>query len=793
MAEWWIDQTPDPCYSKGVSKGRHPIQISILAARFTENWCEMLPRLLAFSLAEMKAFIANPPNWNGIQPGLRPVGDREGNYGTIAVTKDAGDAIQEIPTNQMDIVLESAFLKFTGNPPAAAGPHLWANTLFQMPDGFRAISEDRQRQLARNIAITIDSGDGADRRIVTFRDSGIGMTPESMPDTILSLNRRIKLSKPYTCGSFGQGGSSTYAFAKASLIASRSIQRPDVIGFTVVWEVPLLQSVKPATYFAYLVYNNQVPTISVAEAEQQGLNFPIGTMIRYYGYDFTSYPHAETLVQLFQKKQFDPPLPFLLKTWKDDDYRLMRGGRNELLTSPDTLYYNKAALRISDEEGGLELEYWVLPPASREIKRPNARFVDPHHPIVATFNGQVHGNGEGSVIDDCNLSLLKHRIVVHVNCTGIRATNFFATTRTDIRWGTETGLKVVNALKAQLSNDKRLQQFQQEAEEALRPKLDEADLEERRRHLLKELRFVNIFSENVVHKEAAPPLEPKDPPEILRFLGETPVVISPGRTKTLTFQTDAPESYRDLMKIGRSTAAGKMVTVGKLIIHQDRIRLQITAEADAKPDQQGVLQLSFLNTSLKANVPLIIKAYDPNTSDEEEDEEEKPKKKRSDVTVPLFVPVKRKSQQWMALGWPVSTKEVACSFIKDEKGIRELHYSMDYPDFKAFHQKILTAYGPSSGEYFQTSYEEHLLIGLYQTLKIFQGKTVDSDTLQLTYNTAAATAATGAYRQWREWQAAAEEAGMRPNEVKATRAGGIKKKREPKKKAPSAAPVKKRA
>lgn len=757
----------------------------------------MLPQLLSYSTPQMKAFLKSLPSWKGISPGLRPVGDREGNYGTIAVTKEAGDAVQEIPTNQMDIMLESEFRKYAGPPPEGTGPHQWANLLFKMPGGFCALPEAAQKRLAENIRIDIDSGEGSDKRVLTFRDYGIGMTPESMPNTILSLNRRIKLSKPYTSGSFGQGGSSTYAFSQATLIASRCVDKPDEIGFTLVWETPLVQSLKPATYFAYLVYNNQIPTISVEEAKKQGLDFPFGTLIRYYGFDFSSHPHAENLAQLFQKKQFDPPLPLLLKTWKDEEPRIVRGARNELQLNREYLYYNKALLRVSTEDGFADIEYWVLPTPTKEMKRPNARYVDPYNPIVATFNGQAHGYGEGAILDDCNLALLKFRLVIHINCTNIRATNFFATTRTEIRWNTNAGLKLLAALKNHLSSDKRLQEFQKEAEDALRPKHSPENLQERQRHLLSELRFVNIFSDTVAHKEAAPPLEPKDPPEVLRILGATPIVMTPGRARKVTFQTDAPESYRGGMSIRIDKKTGRMLTIGTLIFDQDRIRIQASVADDAAVGHQGQMLLSITPT-LKITVPFVIKAFDPKDDEEEKAEEEKKaeSEKKADVTVPVFVPVKRRSQQWMALGWPSSPKEVACSFLKDEKGIRELHYSMDYPDFKGFYRKIFQVYGEAGATYFQTSYEEHLLIGLYQVLKIFQGKTIDPEIAQLTYNSAAATASTGAYRQWREWQAAQEEASMGAEKKPASSVSRSRRSQKPRKTptpTKTATPVKKRA
>ena len=55
-----------------------------------------------------------------------------------------------------------------------------------------------------------------------------------MKHTILSLNESNKIQKHYLAGTYGQGGSSTLAFSKIALVASRAYSG-DRIGFTLVW------------------------------------------------------------------------------------------------------------------------------------------------------------------------------------------------------------------------------------------------------------------------------------------------------------------------------------------------------------------------------------------------------------------------------------------------------------------------------------------------------------------------------------------------------------------------------
>lgn len=67
----------------------------------------------------------------------------------------------------------------------------------------------------------MDSDEALRRPTLGFRDWGIGLTPELMPSTILSLERSNKLHKRYLHGVVGKGGSVTCLFSKATVIVSR--------------------------------------------------------------------------------------------------------------------------------------------------------------------------------------------------------------------------------------------------------------------------------------------------------------------------------------------------------------------------------------------------------------------------------------------------------------------------------------------------------------------------------------------------------------------------------------------
>jgi hypothetical protein len=162
-----------------------------------------------------------------------PVGNRENNKGIIEVGNDPGRCLIERVTNASDAVLEHEFVRHSGvpvcNSPRDAS-HAWLEVPAQ---GLSQLSPARRRELARRVTVTIEDGEGKQSRTVSVRDEGIGLTHNEVPHTILSLNESNKISKRYLAGTYGQGGSSTFAVSEMTLIASRR-RDADYLCFTLV-------------------------------------------------------------------------------------------------------------------------------------------------------------------------------------------------------------------------------------------------------------------------------------------------------------------------------------------------------------------------------------------------------------------------------------------------------------------------------------------------------------------------------------------------------------------------------
>src|SRR5713101_2722060 len=140
-----------------------------------------------------------------------PVG-REKNRGTIEVSSDPARSAVERLTNGMDGVLELEYQRHSGLPDCRSPREAGVAWLGVPENGLSAMTPVQRRALAQRVSIRMEEGEGRESRIVEVRDRGIGMTPQEMPKTILSLNESNKLQKHYLAGAYGQGGSTTFSF-----------------------------------------------------------------------------------------------------------------------------------------------------------------------------------------------------------------------------------------------------------------------------------------------------------------------------------------------------------------------------------------------------------------------------------------------------------------------------------------------------------------------------------------------------------------------------------------------------
>ena len=256
----------------------------------------------------------------------RELGDRPNNRGTVEAASDPGRSVVERLTNGIDAVLEYEHDEHLGLPDCRS-PREAASAWLGMPPGGLSEMTTRQRQtLARRLEIKLLPGEGRSSRVVEIRDSGTGISPGHMPSTILSLNESNKIEKHYLAGAYGQGGSSTLAASKYTLVASRAE------GHRVAFTVVRFDDLPPEQYkigrYVYMTLGR-----AVLEADVPAEEFPRGTVVRHFGYDLSGYtsPLGPTsLYGLFNYTLFDPVMPVWFDNRVHDYRRVIKGSRNAL-------------------------------------------------------------------------------------------------------------------------------------------------------------------------------------------------------------------------------------------------------------------------------------------------------------------------------------------------------------------------------------------------------------------------------------------------------------------------------
>lgn len=253
----------------------------------------------------------------------RPVGDNEANYGLINIGTDPGHALIERVTNAIDGVIEREALRRVGKKrgPVPASPREAVERWFRVPGGRVANLGDpakRRQPLADNVTITLLDGDHKRRPSVMIRDRGVGLTPNLIPRTILSLSGTNKIDKPYLAGAYGQGGSTGLAFSPdGTLFVSRRQpdllpnSAPDVVAVTFARYEELDPAKNKNGRYAYLVTKN----LEVSHIPEKLLReFEPGTSVVHFNLGIERYAARLTqltgsLWWLLQNALFDPVLP----------------------------------------------------------------------------------------------------------------------------------------------------------------------------------------------------------------------------------------------------------------------------------------------------------------------------------------------------------------------------------------------------------------------------------------------------------------------------------------------------
>ena len=457
----------------------------------------------------------------------------------------------------------------------------------------------------------------------------------------MSLNESNKIQKHYLAGTYGQGGSSTFAFCKYAVIVSRK-HDTERVGFTVVKYEDL-----PAEDFKTGRYVFLVEGDAPLEVAAEDGDIANGTIVRHFGYDLTGYTSAlgsKSIYGTLGRIMFDPVSAIRFENGVHNWNRTIKGARNALNGAVDegdddtkgpSLDHHVPMFNVDlGDYGSIGIEYWVLvrPDTGKGKKKtkPAENFVDSTKPVILTHNGQNQGEITGRIIKDAkdgaDLPFLQTqgRLICHVNCDRLSAgakRMLFSSTREQSREGymlDRIRSELIGALKA----DDELVRLNEEAREQSLKEKDEDAQKQMRRQVAKLLRIAGAALEPVAGKKAGEdgdkevkprpprvkplPIEPKDPPTFIHIVWdeETEMPFYAGQRRYVRVETDANSDYHDADDPGRSRlniAVGDDVKVfGTSPLKGGRMRIGVECLESVVVGAAGSLRVELYRKGLPA-------------------------------------------------------------------------------------------------------------------------------------------------------------------------------------------------
>jgi len=565
-----------------------------------------------------------------------PVGHRPNNRGAIEVMSDAGRSAIERVTNAQDAMLELEYTRHSGKPECRS-PKEAASAWLGVPekDGLAGLTVKERQDLASRTVVRLENGEGSHSRLLTVVDRGIGISPDALQTTILSLNESNKIQKHYLAGTYGQGGSSTFAFSKYTVIASRRFDGEEIV-FTVVRYLDLPAEEYKSGHYVYLVSDGK-PLIAMATAG----DLVHGTTVKHFGFDLSNYTSPigpKSLYGVLQRVLFDSVAPVRFENKVHGWNRVIKGVRNALNGAQDNgdegkgpdLDYHLPAFYISlGDHGSIGVEYWVLKRLSEEKaqvrKIPSDAFVDSRKPIVLTHNGQNQGELSALLIrKESELPYLRSRMIVQVNCDRLTPGAkrlLFASTREQSREGFLLN-RIQEEVVSLLRSDDELRRLNEEARDSTLKEQDESAKQQMRKQVAKLLRLVGPAlvpvggagkqpGDSVGKGKTGPrpkpePIAIKEPPTFIRLVweDEAPIPFYAGQRRYLRVETDANSDYHNPDHPDQSrinVAVGdELKVIGTSPLRGGRMRIGIECQSAVVVGGKGSVRIELYRKGLPA-------------------------------------------------------------------------------------------------------------------------------------------------------------------------------------------------
>jgi len=414
-------------------------------------------------------------------------------------------------------------------------------------------------------------GDGLVSALV--RDSGIGMSRQDMPKTILDLNSESKLRAFEAIGQFGHGGSSSLAFCESCLIITkpRFSANDQEFYWTLIFTEEEEGETKQSLIRKWFAEQDGMPLVGVIKDFQDFGSFLPGTSIWHFGYNRGGWitriagSGQENPWGRLGRLLFSYPLPFEIqgefaRTDTPTGHRTIKGAFYRLLDKKgdDAGVVEYASSEKSEKlivEGESYGQFSVFVFVLRDRKGVR-NYADIPHPIILTLNGQNHGEMTRTILVNANLPELASSSIVEVRLDGLEeeALREIISNSRETPKITPFTRVLKERLQELLGSDEALLDIEKKRQEE-KAKKSNKDLNNRIERFLSE-----ILSDAAGPADTAPggdapgtpgrrgdprpEIPPNDPPRLLEFLDNRGFFISEGGTQLAKFKSDArPPKY----------------------------------------------------------------------------------------------------------------------------------------------------------------------------------------------------------------------------------------------------------
>lgn len=382
--------------------------------------------------------------------------DQENNWSVIGNQSSIAEyALVEKITNSIDAVLIGECRSIGIDPEGKEAPKSIEEALVQFFSIYEGrlinISSIERTRLAEKISL-IATGTKKNPSY-TIIDNGEGQTPNTMPDTILSLGKTNKNKIPFVFGRYNQGGTAAFQFCGEPgignnlqlVISKRNPSIPDnkdqshnLWGFTIVRREDPKKGEKNSTY-RYLAPNNEIISftedtglpLGPTQKYQDGSRkiFQYGTLIKLYEYQITGGLATSVNLNLAWRLSLLLPtlaLPFRVferrKGYRSHTYeatisglsvRLDEDKRNNL----ETGFPSDAAITVQHQQINLQIFAFKM---GEDGKNRKLRYAQKEG-VIFTLDGQTHSYLPKSFYERkaVNMQYISNSVLVIADCSNM--------------------------------------------------------------------------------------------------------------------------------------------------------------------------------------------------------------------------------------------------------------------------------------------------------------------------------------------------------------------------------------